>query len=85
MIYDTTDIDKFRSALRNFSGTSSTGIFVTNDMPNEKSRSRYEHAMEKCKDNGILTFNFSLWKSNPSASPSLNDIINEQLNYQNKR
>lgn len=85
MIYDTTDIDKFRSALRNFSGTSSTGIFVTNDMPNEKSKSRYEHAMEKCKDNGILTFNFSLWKNNPSACPSLNAIINEQLNYQNKR
>lgn len=85
MIHDTTDIDKFRSALRNFSGTSSTGIFVTNDMPNEKSRSRYEHAMEKCKDNGILTFNFSIWKSNPSACPSLNTIINEQLKYQNKR
>ena len=71
--------------LRNFSGTSSTGIFVTNDMPNEKSRSRYEHAMEKCKDNGILTFNFAVWKSNPSACPSLNTIINEQLKYQNKR
>lgn len=85
MIRDTTDIDKFKSALRNFSGTSSMGIFVTNDMPNERSRSRYEHAMEKCKDNGILTFNFSIWKSNPSACPSLNTIINEQLNYQNKR
>ena len=85
MIRDTTDIDKFSSALRNFSGTSSTGIFVTNDMPNDRSRSRYEHAMEKCKDNGILTFNFSMWRNNPCSCPPLNTIINEQLKYQNKR
>ena len=85
MIHDTTDIDKFSSALRNFSGTSSTGIFVTNDLPNDKSRPRYEHAMEKCKDNGILTFNFSMWRNNPCGCPSLNTIINEQLKYQNKR
>lgn len=85
MIHDTTDIDKFSSALRNFSGTSSTGIFVTNDMPTDKSRSRYEHAMEKCKDNNIMTFNFSKWKNDPCEYPSLNTIINERLKFQNKR
>lgn len=85
MIHDSTDIDKFRSALRNFSGTSSTGIFVTNDRPNAVSMSRYEHAMEKCKDNGILTFNFSLWRSNPIDTPSLKSIVNEQIQLQNKR
>ena len=85
MIHDSTDIDKFRSALRNFSGTSSMGIFVTNDKPNAISSSRYEHAMEKCKDNGILTFNFSLWRNNPNNSPSLKQIVNEQIRLQNKR
>jgi hypothetical protein len=85
MIRDTTDIDKFSSALRNFSGTSSTGIFVTNDMPTDLSRPRYEHALEKCKDNGILTFNFSVCKSDPVGCPPLNAIINEQLQFQNKR
>ena len=85
MIHDSTDIDKFRSALRNFSGTSSTGIFVTNDIPNISSMSRYEHAMEKCKDNGIHTFNFSLWRKNPVEYPSLKAIINEQIQLQNKR
>ena len=85
MIHDTTDIDKFRSAQRNFSGTSSTGIFVTNDRPNAKSLSRYDHAMEKCKDNQILTFNFSLWKDNPTGRPSLEKLINEQVLTQNKR
>lgn len=85
MIRDTTDIDKFSSALRNFSGTSSTGIFITNDMPTDFNRSRYEHALEKCKDNGILTFNFSSWNANPCSCQSLNAIINEQLQFQNKR
>lgn len=85
MIHDSTDIDKFRSALRNFSGTSSTGIFVTNDKPNESSRSRFEHAMEKCKDNGILTFNFSLWKENPVGILPLKTLINNQIQTQNKR
>ena len=85
MIHDSTDIDKFRSALRNFSGTSSTGIFVTNDKPNNFSMSRYEHAMEKCNDNGIQTFNFSLWRSNPVEVPTLKEIVNEQVQLQNKR
>ena len=85
MIHDSTDIDKFRSALRNFSGTSSMGIFVTNDKPNATSLSRYEHAMEKCKDNGILTFNFSLWRANPLDAPTLKAIVNEQIQLQNKR
>ena len=85
MIHDSTDIDKFRSALRNFSGTSSTGIFVTNDKPNANSISRYEHAMEKCKDNGILTFNFSLWRASSIEAPTLEEIVNEQIKVQNKR
>lgn len=85
MIHDSTDIDKFRSALRNFSGTSSIGIFVTNDKPNAVSISRYEHAMEKCKDNGILTFNFSLWRNNSIDASTLKAIINKQIQLQNKR
>lgn len=85
MIHDSTDIDKFRSALRNFSGTSTTGIFVTNDKPNAFNKSRYEHAMEKCKDNGILTFNFSIWRSNPIDSLTLKAIVNKQIQLQNKR
>ena len=39
MVHDVTDIDKFRSAMRNFSGTSSIGVFVTNDMA--KTGNRY--------------------------------------------
>ena len=81
MIKDTTDIDKFRSALRNFSGTSTTGLFITNDRPKKE----YKHAMEKCKDNGILTFNFAHWHEAPLQSVSLDKIIENQLFTQNKR
>lgn len=81
MIKDTTDIDKFRSALRNFSGTSTTGLFVTNDHPKKE----YKHAMEKCRDNGILTFNFARWREAPLQSVSLDKIIESQLFTQNKR
>ena len=84
MIHNPTDIDKFKSALRNFSGTSSTGIFVTNDMPNAYTLPRYEHAMEKCKDNGILTFNFSLYNGNPLDNPTLEAIVNDHIQLQNK-
>lgn len=80
MIHDTTDIDKFRSAFRNFSGTSTTGLFVTNDAPNPNSQERYDHAIEKCRDNGIFTYNFAKDKGK-----SLSDIINTRLSAQNKR
>lgn len=85
MVFNVTDIDKFRSALRNFSGTSSFGLFVTHDRPNNKTREKYNHALEKCKDNDIQTFNYSLRHDDPMNNPSLNDIINELLHRQNKR
>lgn len=84
MISEITAIDKFRSAMRNFSGTSSTGIFVTNDKV--FNGIRYEHymaAMEKCKDNDIVTFNFGFW--NKKEGQSLNSIINRAITQINKR
>lgn len=85
MIFDITDIDKFRSALRNFSGTSSSGIFVTYEKPNEFTRERYRHAMEKCKDNDIQTFNFALWRDDTLNKPSIDKIISDIMSKQNKR
>lgn len=86
MINEITDIDKFRSAMRNFSGTSSTGLFVTNDKVgnnNVKRYGRYMAAMEKCKDNDILTFNFGFW--NKKEETSLNAIVNRAITKINKR
>lgn len=48
-IEDNTDIDKFVSAVRNYGGLGSKSLFVTYARMQEK-------ALEKCKDNGILTY-----------------------------
>lgn len=82
-VHEITDIDKFHSAIKNFSGTSSKGIFVVNDFPSIK-KGNYTRAVEKCKDNNILTFNFSEYRCNPEL-PSINMLINEDLNKTNKR
>lgn len=86
MINKITDIDKVRSAMRNYSGTSSTGVFVTNDRVNTNNSTllnKYMSALEKCRDNDILTFNFGLWDKKPATE--LNSIINNHINKINKR
>lgn len=85
MVFDTTDIDKFHSALRNFSGTSSSGLFVTYEKPNEYNKNKYKLAMEKCRDNDIQTFNYSLWNQNREHCPSLSQIVLDMISKQNKR
>ena len=85
MIHNATDIDKFRSAVRNFSGTSSMLLFVTNDEIKDSNRLVYNHAIEKCRDNQIESFNFAYWKDHILKAPSINDIINQNINQQNKR
>lgn len=85
MVFDTTDIDKFRSALRNFSGTSTGGLFVTYEKPNIGTQERFQLAMEKCKDNNIQTFNYSLWNEDHEYLQSLGQIVREMLLQQNKR
>ena len=87
MVFEMTDIDKFHSAIKNFSGTSSKGIFVVNDLPSVKHK-KYSTVQEKCKDNDILIFNFSQYKKDKPNNPnllSLNEIINSNLNKINKR
>ena len=49
-IFDITDIDKFRTAVKNYGGLGSKSLFVTDtkDMKSE--------ALQKCNDNGIIPF-----------------------------
>ena len=84
MVYDTTDIDKFARAMRNYSGLGSKGLFATLDTPSEKRGSVYKLAEEKCEDNRIAMFNFGLKKQNRNL-PSLEDIIKNALDAQNPR
>ena len=81
-IYDMTDIDKFHSALRNFSGTSSVGLFVSHDKPN---MNMYKNVEEKCRDNNIRIFNFALWREEPLKYPSIKQIVENIILQQNKR
>jgi hypothetical protein len=83
-IFDNTDLDKFKSAVYNFSGTSSNMIFVTLERPSRNRKGHFDNAMEKCKDNGIATFNFALWQDNPVGLPSLSKIVDSLLFNQNK-
>lgn len=48
-IYTITDIDKFSSAVRNYGGLASKGLFITEEQLNNE-------AKEKCLDNNILDF-----------------------------
>lgn len=51
-IKNLTDIDKFNSAVKNYGGLGSKALFVTNSKMEDR-------AIEKCTDNGILTFSLS--------------------------
>lgn len=83
MIYDTTDLDKFANAFKNYSGTGSKGIFVSQGVYNNNVRTQ---VLEKCGDSKLLTFNYADWKKKgcPEAE-SLNAIINRELDTQNTR
>lgn len=48
-IYNTTDVDKFRSAVRNYGGLGSKPLFVTNSLMKPE-------GLEKCNDHRITTF-----------------------------
>lgn len=48
-IYDTTDVDKFRAAVRNYGGLGSKPLFVTNSLMKPE-------GLEKCNDHRITTF-----------------------------
>lgn len=82
--HDTTDLDKFHSAMRNFSGSSTKGAFVILDAPGKQEG----HIREKCKDNGLAFYSYrqqhDRLKSGRSYD-SLAKVLKEGLNKQNKR
>jgi hypothetical protein len=80
-ISDITAIDKFRSALKNFSGLSSKGIFVVHDFLHTKETI----TKEKCADNNILYFCWRNWITDRLNNPSLNEVINQEVDRSNAR
>lgn len=62
-IFNTTDVDKFRSAVRNYGGLGSKPLFITNSEMKPE-------GLEKCRDHRIETF----YLENP-ALPSYQDRV----------
>lgn len=51
-IFDNTDIDKFRTAVKNYGGMGCKALFITKETMKSE-------AKEKCNDSGILTFSMT--------------------------
>lgn len=74
-----TDIDKFRSAMRNYSGTSTIGLFVTREEMDDR-------AKEKCRDNGLLMFSVAeCEKAGKDIDKSLINLLEDKVNKINAR
>ena len=75
-IYDNTDIDKFRTAVKTYGGMGSKALFIT-----ERIR---EITKEKCKDCGIMSFQLSGKKSRRERKEKLFSLLENELNIINK-
>ena len=78
-IFDITDIDKFRSAVKNYGGMSSKALFITD------TATMRPEAQQKCEDNGILTFCMGTGCSEKQSKESLFALLEREMLNINKR
>lgn len=78
-IFDITDIDKFRSAVKNYGGMSSKAIFITD------TKEMKTEALQKCKDNGVMTFCMGAYKSEEQCKADLFALLEKEMLNINKR
>ena len=71
-IFDNTDIDKFRTAVRNYGGMGCKAIFITKE-------SMKPEAKEKCNDSGILTFSMTSSSNLMSNDKALSMLLESEL------
>lgn len=78
-IYNITDIDKFRSAVKNYGGMASKALFVVNGPLKDTVK-------EKCKDNGVLCFSLEDMKRNDNQpiEKTLFALLDDELYQINK-
>lgn len=77
-IFDNTDIDKFRTAVKNYGGTGSKALFIS-----DTSRMK-AITMEKCKDSNIMHFCL-LEKKGKDRKRSLFNMLERELKIINKK
>lgn len=78
-IFDITDIDKFRSAVKNYGGMSSKAIFITD------TKEMKTEALQKCEDNGIMAFCMGGYKSEEQCKADLFALLEKEMLNINKR
>ena len=77
-IFESTMIDKFASAVKNYGGIGSKGLFVTDSAMREQD-------LEKCIENHIIPFSFTNKYQNRIAKETLYKLLDENLNVINKK
>lgn len=71
-IFSETDIDKFRSVVKNYGGLGSKAIFISDTPMSEK-------AKEKCKDNKILSFSIKENGGRSAFKQKLFELLEKEL------
>lgn len=77
-IFDITDIDKFRTAVKNYGGMGCKALFITEAKMKPK-------AAEKCRDSGILSFSMSECSGNFSPLEMLYAMLEQEMLEINKK
>lgn len=77
-IFDITDIDKFRTAVKNYGGMGCKALFITEAKMKSKSA-------EKCRDSGILSFSMSDCGNNFLPSEMLYTMLEQEMFEINKK
>lgn len=77
-IFDITDIDKFRTAVKNYGGMGCKALFITEAKMKSKSA-------EKCRDSGILSFSMNDCSGNFLLSEMLYVMLEQEMFEINKK
>lgn len=76
-VYRTTDIDKFKSVVRTYGGTSSMALFITeNELKPD--------AIKKCQEHKILCFSFKNYNNDSDAETELFKLLDAQYHIINE-
>ncbi len=78
-IYNTTDIDKFRTAVKNYGGTSSKALFITDTIQMKP------EAAQKCADSEIMAFCWRGHGNDDETKAALFDLLDHQMKNINKK
>lgn len=72
MISTSTDIDKFRTAVKNYGGLGSKALFVTDNVMNDMQK-------EKCRESGIIIFSLQDKAFGPNKEQELFKLLESEL------